>query len=144
MILNYSTKIEPEQTIGEIQKMLSKHNVAGMYTEYDGSNVSAVSFKMIIDGKTMSFKMPCNWRAVREIFKSEPDIRNTKLNTDEQAIRCAWRIMHTWVKSQLALVEVNMVTLPQVFLPYTIMKDNRTLSEHIASDPGFLLGNGSN
>jgi hypothetical protein len=35
-----------------------------------------------------------------------------------------------------------MVTLPQVFLPYAMMKGGRTLSEHIAADPRFLLGSG--
>lgn len=141
-LLNYSTKIEAEQTIGEIQKMLSKHGVMAMMTEYEGQNVSAVSFKMDVQGKPMGFKMPCNWRAVRQIFEDDPSIRNTKLNTDEQAIRTAWRIIHTWVKSQLALVEVNMVTIPQVFLPYAIMRDGRTLSEHVEKNPGFLLGDG--
>lgn len=141
-LLNYTTKIEAEQTIGEIQRMLSGHGVTAMMTEYEGRNVSAVSFKMVIDGKPMGFKMPCNWRAVREVFKAEPDIRRTKLNTDEQAIRCAWRIIHTWVKAQLALVEVNMVTIPQVFLPYAIMKNGQTLSEHVMNNPNMLLGDG--
>lgn len=139
-LLNYTTKIEAEQTIGEIQRMLSAHGVTAMMTEYDGRNVSAVSFKMRIEDRTMGFKMPCNWRSVRGIFNEDPEICRTKLNTDEQAIRCAWRIIHTWVKAQLALVEVNMVTIPQVFLPYAIMKDGRTLSEHVDSDPKFLLG----
>lgn len=141
-LLNYTTKIGAEQTIGEIQKMLSKHGVMAMMTEYDGQNVSAVSFKMEIKGQAMGFKMPCNWRAVRQIFKDDPSIRNTRLNTDEQAIRTAWRIIHTWVKSQLALVEVNMVTISQVFLPYAIMRDGRALSEHVETNPGFLLGDG--
>lgn len=142
MLLNYTTKVPAEQTIGEIQKMLSGHGVAAMMTEYDGRNVSGVSFKMIIDGVPMGFKMPCNWRAVKAIFDEDPKIRRTQTNSDEQAIRVAWRIIHTWIKSQLALVEVNMVTIPQVFLPYAIMKDGRTLSEHVESDPKFLLGKG--
>lgn len=138
-LLNYTTKIEAEQTIGEIQRMLSAHGVAAMMTEYEGRNVSAVSFKMVVDSKTMGFKMPCNWQAVKAIFNEDPTIKNTKLNTDEQAIRVAWRILHVWVKSQLALVEVNMVTVAQVFLPYTIMKNGLTLSEQMNTDPRFLL-----
>lgn len=141
-LLNYTTKIESEQTIAEIQRMLSAHGVMAMMTEYEGRNVSAVSFKMDIKGKPMGFKMPCNWRAVKEIFDTEPTIRRTKINTDEQAIRCAWRIIHTWIKAQLALVEVNMVTIPQVFLPYAITRDGRTLSEKLSEDPGLLLGDG--
>ncbi len=44
-ILNYTTIIEPEQTIAEIQKILSRHNVTAMRTDYDGPQVSAVSFQ---------------------------------------------------------------------------------------------------
>lgn len=142
MLLNYSTKIPAEQTIGEIQQLLSKYGVSAMLTEYDGHNISAVSFKMRVLNKELAFRMPCNWRSVREIFKADAQIRNTKLNTDEQAIRVAWRIIHAWVKAQLALVEVNMVTIPQIFLPYSIMRDGRTLAEHVESDPNFLLGSG--
>src|SRR4051794_37131742 len=122
-LLNYTTIIPPEQTIGEIQKMLSNHGVTAMMTEYDGRQVSAVSFRMNIDGRDMAFKMPCNWRAVKAIFNDDPKLSRTKNNSDDQAIRTAWRIIHTWIKSQLALVEVNMVTIPQVFLPYAITRD---------------------
>lgn len=142
-LLNYTTKIPPEQTISEIQKMLSNHGVSAMMTEYDGRNVDAVSFRMDIEGRHVGFKMPCNWRAVREILNTDPTTKRTKYNNDEQAIRTAWRIIHAWIRAQLALVEVNMVTIPQVFLPYAIMKDGRTLTEHIESNPNFLLGEGN-
>lgn len=58
---------------------------------------------------------------------------------EEQAIRVAWRILYVWIKAQLSLVEVNMVTISQVFLPYTIMKDGKTLAEKASEDPQFLL-----
>lgn len=146
-LLNYTSIIEPEQTISEIQKMLSSHGVMAMMTEYDGPQVAAVSFKMNIDGQVMSFKLPCNWRGVRQVFR-EQEITQGKLkhkdrNLDNQAVRTAWKIIHNWVNAQLALVEVNMVTIPQVFLPYAIMKDGKTLSEHVAANPSFLLGDGS-
>jgi hypothetical protein len=152
-LLNYSTKIESEQTIGEIQKMLSGHGVSAMMTEYDGPHVSAVSFKLSIQGKSMGFRMPCNWKAVYQIFTDKAGKQNIWDSEREkrilearkaQAIRTAWRIIHTWVKAQLALVEVNMVTIPQVFLPYAIMHDGRTLSEHVETNPGFLLGDEAN
>src|SRR5438067_7715783 len=55
------------------------------------------------------------WDAKRELA----DVRKRKAH----AIRVAWRIIHTWVKAQLALVEINMVTIPQVFLSYAVMRD---------------------
>lgn len=121
--------------------MLSTHGVTAMMTEYAEAQVSAVSFRMNVNGQPMGFKLPCNWRATREIFKRDPKIRG-KFDSDEQAVKTSWRIIHAWVKAQLALVEVNMVTVPQVFLPYAIMKNGKTLSEHVATNPGFLLGQG--
>jgi len=145
-LLNYTTTIDAEQTIGEIQKVLSKYGVMAMMTEYDDAQVSAVSFKMEVDGKPMGFKMPCNWRAVRKIFNEQGittgKIKHKDKDLDKQAIRTAWRIIKVWVEAQLTLVEINMVSIPQVFLPYAIMRDGKTLGEHMESDPNFLLNSG--
>lgn len=146
-LLNYTTEKEPEATIGEIQRMLSRYEIQAMMTEYDGPQVAAVSFKLNISGKSMGFRLPCNWRAVLEIIKEPHHRRNLRLRKttiEHQAVRVAWRIIKDWVEAQLALVEVNMVTIPQVFLPYAITKDGRTLAEKIISDPEFLLGSGDN
>lgn len=150
-LLNQTTEIPAEQTIGEIQKMLSSHGVMSMMTDYDGPYVSAVSFRMNINGTIITFRLPCNWRAVLEIFNNaqgEPRFSDPKKiasileRRKDQAIKTAWRIIHTWTKAQLALVEVNMVTIPQVFLPYAVMKGGLTLSEKMSDDPQFLLDNG--
>lgn len=150
MLLNYTTDTPVEKTIVEIQGLLAGHNVSAIMTEYEGPQVSALNFQIKINDKPMGFRLPCNWRAVQQIFKiknANRKRRNGRLedkikDSDEQAQRVAWRIIKDWVEAQLALVEVNMVTVPQVFLPYTIMKDGRTLSEHAAADPNFLLGDG--
>jgi hypothetical protein len=116
-------------------------------TEYDGRNVSAVSFRMRVGSNDMAFKMPCNWRAVLQVFRDQGlgtgKIRHKDKSIENQAIRTAWRIIKVWVESQLALVEVNMVTIPQVFLPYAITRDGRTLAEKITDEPEFLLGSGN-
>jgi hypothetical protein len=140
---NYTTTIDPEQTISEIQRLLSDYGVSAMMTEYDGRQVAAVSFRMNVEGKDMAFRLPCNWRAVREVFSEQGitrgDLKHKDHDLDNQAIRTAWRIIRDWIDAQLALVAVNMVTVPQIFLPYTIMRDGRTLSEHVIDDPKFLL-----
>lgn len=140
-LLNYSTKKTPSETIGEMQEMLSPFNVSAIMTEYDGRQVSAVAFRMSVQGREMAYRLPCNWRAVYEIFKTDKNVKAhvALANLETQAIRTAWRIIHRWLEAQLALVEVNMATIPQIFLPYTIMKDNRTLAEHVADNPALLL-----
>lgn len=142
-LLNYTSSVPAERTINEIQSLLAKHGVSGVLTEYEGRSVSAVSFKMDIQGKSMGFKLPCNWRAVIEIFRKSKKHGKITPVQEDQAIRTAWRIIKDWVEAQLAMVEVNMVTVPQIFLPYAVMRDGRTLSEHVETNPSFLLGEGS-
>lgn len=144
---DHTTIIEPEQTISEIQKLLSRHGVTAMMTEYEGAQVDAVSFRMNVEGRDMAFRLPCNHRAVREVLNQQGittgNLKHKDKSLDNQSIRTAWRIILKWIDAQLALVEVNMVSVPQIFLPYTIMRDNRTLAEHVADDPQFLLGKGN-
>jgi len=141
MIKDYTTQKSPEETIGEIQQRLNEYEISAMMTEYDGRQVSSVSFKIKVEGKDMSFKMPCNWRAVRQIFEDQglTNVRHKDKSLDNQAIRTAWRLIYHWVDAQLAMVEVNMVTIPQVFLPYAMMPDGKTLSEHVGENPEKLL-----
>jgi hypothetical protein len=150
-LLNHTTKIPAEQTIAEIQAMLTRHGVNAMMTELDGPHVSSVSFRMKVGEEQRGFRLPCNWKAVEKVLAESAGKRNIYdqkrlerilAERKAQAIRTAWRIIHTWVKAQLALVEVNMVTVPQVFLPYAVMADGRTLAEHVETDPNRLLGNG--
>src|SRR5664279_2816228 len=102
-ILNYTTTLNSEQTIGEIQKLLSDYGVTAMMTEYEGRNVSAVSFRMTVGDRPMGFKLPCNWRAVLEVFKSQgitsARIKHKDKNLENQAIRTAWRIIKVWIEA---------------------------------------------
>ena len=140
LLKDYTTKVPPEQTISEIQQLLAGHNVTAMMTEYDGRQVSSVSFRINLNGNDMSFRLPCNWRGVHEILKRPEYSRIPYAEKEAQSIRVAWRIIKDWIDSQLAMVEVNMVTLPQVFLPYAVMRSGQTLSEHVIQNPQFLLG----
>ena len=147
-LLNYTTRKKPEQTISEIQQLLAEWDVSAFMTEYEGRQVSGVTFKIEIDGQSMAFQMPCNWRAVHAVLQNYNEnrkrvrgkLQNRIDDSEEQAISVAWRILQDWIKAQLALVEVSMATVPQVFLPYAITKDGRTLAETILDDPSRLLG----
>jgi hypothetical protein len=153
-LLNYSTYKKPEETLAEIQEILSRWGVSAIMTEYEGRQVSSISFKMIVSGQPMAFKLPCNWRSVHQVLMNHNANRKHKGtgyarrierkidDSEDQAISVAWRIIKDWIQAQMALVEVNMATVPQVFLPYAITADGRTLAEKIFDDPGSLLGSG--
>lgn len=143
-LLNYTTKIDPDKSAQEIAKCLSMHGAQAVLTEYDKERgiVSAISFQILAGERKIGFRLPCDWKPVLEIMKRDPKIPRT-YKTELQAVRTSWRIVKDWVEAQMALVETQMVTTQDVFLPYAVMRDGRTLSEHVESNPGLLLGDGS-
>jgi len=139
MLLNYTTKIDPDKTCAEIGKILSKHGAQAVMTEYDQKNhlVSALAFKIDLGEKKISFRLPADWRPVQKVL-IEQGVKADQM----MAVRVSWRIIKDWVEAQMALVETQMVTTQQVFLPYAIMANGNTLSENIIADPSMLLGSG--
>ena len=137
----------------EIGRCLSMHGAQAVLTEYDEKEgtVKAISFRISLNGNTMAFRLPCDWHPVYEILtKGKEDLhrwnetKRERWESDQrlQSVRTAWRIVKDWVEAQMALVETQMVTTAEVFLPYAVMKDGRTLAQHAQTDPSFLLGDG--
>ena len=85
----------------------------------------------------MAFQLPCQWRKFQEVLKQQ-DFR--RWDEDEYCYKVAWANIKDWVEAQMALYETEMVTMPQVFLPFATTKDGRTLSEVIHDSPERLLG----
>lgn len=140
-LLNYTTSINPQKTVMEIQSMLSKAGASSIMADYDtDGNVVALSFRLKADGQDIAFKLPTAWQPVLETLKRQNVTRS--LQTPEQALRVAWRITKDWVAAQLAIIETRMVTTAQVFLPYAITKDGSTVYEYIANNSTLLLGSG--
>lgn len=152
-LLNYTTNIDADKTAAEIAKILSKHGARAVMTEYDPDDtyVKALSFKIKMGDKELTFRLPSDWKPVYEVmtrnkkWKDSYDEKYKEKMASEwrlQAVRTAWRIIKDWVEAQCALIETQMATTAQVFLPYAIMKDGKTLSETVAQNPHFLLGDG--
>ncbi len=43
-----------------------------------------------------------------------------------------------WVRAQLAIIETEMVSIEEVFLPYLLMKDDKTLFETMENNKFYL------
>ena len=140
-LLNYTTQIDVDKTIGEIQKLLVKRGAKTLMTEYNEGVIAVISFKISVGERDMGFRLPCDWRPVLEVMQNDPNIPR-KLKTQFQAVRVAWRIIKDWVEAQMALVDTMMVKTEEVFLPYAIMRDGRTLAEHATSGQ-LMIGDGN-
>lgn len=136
-----TTQIPTEKTVGEIQEKLGLYGASAIMVEYANKQVSAVSFKIKIGEKEVPFRLPCRWESVLKLLKRNMSARTRRTIDDieAQAKRVAWRQILRWVEAQMALVETNMVTIEEVFLPYVQTGVNQTLYEKLVTTNFKLL-----
>ena len=132
-----TTRIEPSQTVGEIQKLLGEYGASAIRIDYETREIVAVSFTVNINGDQIPFRLPCRWEAVKTIFESRRKRRSKRGrpmgDLTAQAKRVAWRQILRWVEAQLALTETKMAKLHEVFMPYLIVDKGQTIFEKLES-----------
>lgn len=147
---NYTTKVPADRSVQEIQKMLSLHGATGVLTEYEKGTgrIASLCFQISLDkyaapnnkARVIGFRLPLRWEEARKVMISQK-IRRADVDED-YCYRVAWRILRDWVDVQMALVEMEMAQLEEIFLPYTVQRNNKTLYENVVMDPSKLLGDG--
>lgn len=138
-ILNYTTKIPAIKTVGEIQAILAKSGALSVNVEFDGGEPTAVTFLVKMNENYLNFRLPSNHQGVFKKIQREREIP-PRLKNEEQARRIAWRIVKDWVEAQMAIIEAQLASLPEVFLPYAVAPSGRTFYQEFESSR--LLGTG--
>jgi len=133
-IKNYTTKISAAQTVGEIQALLAKHGARKIMLEYgDNGAVSSIVFALDNNGQQYGFRLEPKTAGVSSIMAKE------HLKCDKmQAERIAWRNIKDWIAAQIALVESEQAEMEELFLPYLIGKDEKTVYEIFKNDKRLL------
>ena len=132
-IMNYSTTIDPLKTAGEIEYMLVRHGAHQVLKEYKDEELTSISFVI----KKGPYDIPVMLtakidRCLAVLQREKSKSRNSTIKaTREQAYKVGWRIMKDWVEAQMAIIDIDMVTLEEVFLPYIRTPDGRTLYQQI-------------
>lgn len=125
-ILNYTTSISAAKTVGEIQGILGKHSARSIFSDYDEfGNITALGFLLMLEGKPLNFRLPCNVDGVLAALHQQKGVPNSLRNRD-QARRVAWRIIKDWLEAQLALVEAQQAEMAEILMPYALSSDGRT------------------
>lgn len=147
---NYTTAIGALKSIGEIQGNLVAHGARTVMIGYGAfGNPESLSFEVFSAQGDISFRLPANVGKVQSLLEKQLYDSNyrsydsvyqaqRKEKLRKQAPRVAWRILKDWVDAQMAIIETEMVTLEEVFLPYMQVKDGRTLYQ-LMQHQGFLL-----
>lgn len=137
-ILNYTTKINPLKTATEIQHILAVKGATSVSIDYRDGEPVALSFKIEVRGRDVAFRLPCNWKGVEKALQRDVTIPS-RLKTEEQAKRVAWRIVKDWVEAQLAIIGSGQAEMAEVFMPYAITDNGQTLFQRFAQDSSRLL-----
>lgn len=143
-IKNYTTTINANKTIGEIQELLSKHGANAIMTEYNNGEVIGLSFKIMTPRGEMGVRLPANTDRVLQVLRNQRKKNNQVKDTMEQATKTAWRIIKDWIDAQMAILETEMVEMEEIFLPYMILpyminNDGQTLYQAFKNNQ-LMLG----
>lgn len=151
-IMNYSTVVPPEKSIGEVTSLLIRKGAKSITQDfYDDGRVKAVSFVMAVGGVPTRFVLPANTTGVAGVMLAEKPYNpsRNKLTRDAyrqkiaaQAEWVAWRILKDWVAAQMALIESGQAQAAQVFLPYATEQSGRTVYELFVENNQKQLGSG--
>lgn len=132
---NYTTKIDANKTILEIENILVKFGATDVWKQYNKGIVVALNFVVDTDFGKMPFRLPLKIQEIRQtlarqVQKGNINLPKRLLQDDKHSINVGWRIIKDWIDAQLSLIELEQVTIEQVFLPYAYdMANDKTFYE---------------
>lgn len=124
---NYSTSINAEKSIMQIEILLTDFKASTIMKEYQSDGkVKTICFKL----NTTPYKLPLNIDGVKNVlFKSNKHNRvNGQKSREEKAYRVSCRIIKDWLHSQLSLIMSGQAQPDEIMLPY-IYNGQKTLYE---------------
>lgn len=133
MIFMASTKINEHKTATEIMQLLSKYGVSDIRMQYDNGKIIGLQFAIEYNTTKIPFKMPIKFEGVLDSMSNDKQTPRSLCNI-EQASRVAWRQILRWLQAQMALIEVNMVDIKEVFMPYIMISKEQTLYEKLEQE----------
>jgi hypothetical protein len=144
-ILSYTTSVAVDKTVAELQKSLALFGVSRLMVEYGRDRVpSGMQFAYETRFGQRFFRLPANVDGVERVLRKQASAKRNPMPKRyaerDQAARVAWRILLTWVRAQLAIVEAEVVTIDEVMLPYMLAADDKTFYEKIVETQLALPG----
>ena len=150
-IKNYASEKSVDAIFAELQKALGSHGTKQISYDYgDDGKVHGVQFVIKVNDRFIPIKLPARIEKAQAVLKRQWDEgtishKRGRENTYgyEQAYRVAWRNILDWVQAQMALLEIGMAKMEEVFLPYMQDRQGLTFFERM-EQRAFLLEGGKN
>ncbi len=129
-ILNYTTSVPAMRTINQVQSKLAEHGATAVMMNYEEGRVSSLAFQVEGPAGSLSIKLPVDLQAILKVMIR--DGLQRRYLTEDHAYRVSWRIVKDWLEAQMALLDTEMVKMEQIFLPYIITHNGKTVYEIMA------------
>jgi hypothetical protein len=124
-ILNYTTTVDADKSILEIEKILINHGALNISKDFEQKLPIALNFVIQRNNIYFPVRLPANPEAVLNVMR-RGKVRPGLVNR-EQAYRVAWRIIKDWIEAQMAILETEQVVFEQIFLPYIQNDKGKTI-----------------
>jgi hypothetical protein len=123
-----------------IQKILIDHGAREFTFELDGEGkYTALKFAFEVQGRVLHFRMPANVDKVRKALMDRAKTQTQVNIAIKQSYQVAWANVRDWLDVQMALVEIHLAELPQIFLPYMLAQDGKTTYFESLKEQHYLL-----
>lgn len=127
-ILNYTTLVPAEKTIGEITSLLVRKGARSIQSEYcENGQIEGLSFVMQVGGIPVRFQLPSNEEGVLGVMLKEKPFNPSyhgwgkeeeyRAKFKAQANRVSWRILKDWIEAQIALIESGQAEMGRSLCP---------------------------
>ena len=126
--------------------MLTKYGATEIMKQYDAdNNVIMLVFNIPTKHGKTAIKLPVNADKILEVFKLQ--VHNKLLPSKywegewavAQAHRVAWRIIKDWLDAQLTIINIDMVNIEQIFLPYFYSSKHKKTLYELLDEGNFNL-----
>lgn len=143
LIKNYSTAVPLAKTIAEIQQLLVENGATGIAFDYDGQGkLTALFFRIRHEGKDLPFRLPAKPEAVYDaLFTGMQYEYRMKEERMKKAEMIAWCVCKLWLEAQITHINLDQAKPQEVFLPYLVMPNQKTLYETMEENRFLLPGN---
>jgi hypothetical protein len=139
-----------DKIFAELQRTLGQHGAKQISYDYgDDGQMHGVQFVIKAgNDRFIPVRLPARVEKAQAVLKRQWDagiishkVGKEKAYGDEQAYRVAWKNILEWTQAQMALLEIEMVKLEEIFLPYMVDRKGKTYFERI-EEKHFQLESG--
>lgn len=134
---NYSSEASESSIFEAIRKSLAAHKAKRIMFDYDDEGrATSIEFVVELGRTSYTFKLPARFEEAEPLVAEARKAARMGATSGEalsnQAYRAVWATIRDWVDAQMALIDIGASRIEEVFLPYLVVGEDRTLFEEFA------------